>query len=137
MPLHHGCFGLAGGQEPAAMALDSKQGTEQRRRVEPREAEPVNAPVPRDQGPGLEIRKQSVVLNGGSHGFTKAQVDWLTLGRRQKNLNAVRAAGLCPDSPPALENARGGNELRPAFFEPVRDADNRGGVVVDGIVDGP
>ena len=55
------------------MALEAEEGTKQRRGVEPWETQPVNAPVPGDQGPGLEIREQSIVLNGSSHGFTKAQ----------------------------------------------------------------
>ena len=119
------------------MALEAEEGTKQRRGVEPWETQPVNAPVPGDQGPGLEIRQQSVVLNGSSHGFTKAQVACLTLGRQQKNLDAVQASGLFPDSPLALEDARRGYELRAPFFEPVRDADHRGGVVVNGVVDHP
>ena len=53
---------------PAPVVLVPQQRAEHSGRVEAREAQPVDAALPRDQGAGVQIGQQGVVLQGGAHG---------------------------------------------------------------------
>lgn len=73
VPINNGSAGIAGGQRPATVLVGSYSSAKQRRRVETGE-EPVHAAVSGDERPGLEVRKQRIILYGSSHGFTQPQL---------------------------------------------------------------
>ncbi len=54
-------------EQPAAVVLGAQQGAEGRLRVVPREAQPVDAAVLADEGPGIAVTDQGVVLDRQRH----------------------------------------------------------------------
>ena len=56
------------GQPPVALLLVAEQGAERRRRIEPRQAQPVDAAVGADERAGVTVADEGVVLDGKGHG---------------------------------------------------------------------
>ena len=105
-------------QRPAAVLLRPDEGGEAGARVEPREAEPVDRPLARDERGGLEVADQPVVLDARRHGSTLP-----------RSAGQSRHARRRPASEPGLRHRRGrGRRLvRPRSARPGRHRPRRHG----------
>src|SRR5438105_2259771 len=66
-PCYTGRF-IARGDFPAAVLFRAKQGRKTGLRIEPRPAEPVDRAVTPDEGGGLAVADQGIILDAGRHG---------------------------------------------------------------------
>ena len=105
-------------QRPAAVLLRPDQGGEAGARVEPREAEPVDRPLARDERGGLEVADEPVVLDARRHGSTLP-----------RSAGQSRHARRRPAGEPGLRHRRrrGRRLLRPRSARPRRRRPRRHG----------
>ena len=82
-------LGADGGEPPMTVLLVAEQGAERRRRVEPRQAQPVDAAVRADERAGVTVADERVVLDRQGHGAATVRPEGTTRSGCRSNHSAT------------------------------------------------
>ena len=80
-------------EQPATVILVAEQCSERRRRVEPGQAQPVDAAIASHERPGVAIADQRIILNPKGHPLSLAPAHCVAMGRTVRFLRRELAWG--------------------------------------------